>query len=189
MKCSQCKQEIPEASKFCFHCGAKVVPTAEIIVKNEMIVHKLCPNCRAVYDAERVYCDRCGRLLRQRKIEGKELYKIQMASKYEGEPTVGIAKATGDLVIFDDRVEFRRKMGNAASAMFGAAGMLISAQKVPAVETFNMDEIGCIRIGKYAGLMPTLVIQLKDQRVFSFCGLADVNVIHKAAELIEEYRS
>lgn len=172
MKCSQCNQEIPEASKFCFHCGAMVVPAAEIIVKNEMIVHKLCPNCRAVYDAERVYCDRCGRLLRQRKIEGKELYKIQMASKFEGEPTVGIAKATGDLVIFDDRVEFRRKMGN--------------TKKVPAVETFNMDEIGCIRVGKYAG---TLVIQLKDQRVFSFRGLADGNVIHKAVELIEEYRS
>ena len=189
MKCSQCNQEIPNTSKFCFYCGTQVVPEAQIVIEKEMIVHKQCPNCRAVFDVQQVYCDRCGRLLRQRKIEGKELCKIQMASKYEGEPTVGIAKATGDLIIFDDRVEFRRKMGNAASAMFGAAGMLISAKKVPPVETFRMDEIGFTRVGKYAGLMPTLVIQLKDQRVFSFCGLADGNVIQKAAELIEEYRS
>lgn len=189
MECRQCNQEIPEQSKFCFHCGAKVVPAEDIIIEKEVIVHKVCPNCSAVFGMEYVYCDRCGRLLRLRKIEGKELYKIQMASKYEGEPTVGIAKAIGDLVIFDDHIEFRRKMGNAASAMFGAAGMLISAKKVPVVETYNMDEVGYVRVGRYAGLMPTLVIQLKDQRVFSFCGLADSSVIHKAAELIEEYRS
>lgn len=189
MKCSQCNQEIPETSKFCFHCGAKVVSAAEIIVDKEVIVHKLCPNCRTVFDTEHVYCDKCGRLLRQRKIEGKELYRIQMASKYEGEPTVGIAKATGDFIIYDDRVEFRRRMGNSAGALLGPAGMIVAAKKAPPVETYKMDEIECIRVGKYLGVMPTLVIQLKDQRVFSFCGLANGNVIRKAAELIEEYRS
>lgn len=189
MKCTKCNQEIPEASKFCFHCGAKVVLQENSLTIPRINKRKMCPGCRSVFDAECVYCDQCGRLLQLKLIEGKELYRIRLASKYDGEPTIGIAKATGDLIIYDDRVEFKRMMGNAAASAFGVVGMHFAAKKTPPLEVYKMNEIVSIREGRYAGMMPTLIIQLNDGKIFSFCGMADGNAIHKAAMYIDEYRA
>ena len=185
MRCSQCHNEIQEGARFCSHCGAKVSAQEYAPAAKEKMV---CPSCHSVFDMDCVYCDQCGHLLQVKRAAGKELQHMYMISKYDGEPTVGIAKATGDLIIFDDRVEFRRKLGNAAGALFGAAGMAFAAMKEPAVEVYRMEEITAVRMGKYGGVMPTLVLQLSDGRKFTFCGLADGNTVRTAISNIEQNR-
>ena len=60
---------------------------------------------------------------------GRFLMELNLMSYYKGEPTLGIAKATGTVKIYDDRLEFHKKMGNSAASMFGAVGMLAAAKQ------------------------------------------------------------
>ena len=187
MKCQQCGRDVPSGAAFCCFCGTKI--EAPVIVKPpKKLSQKMCPSCRIVFEAEHVYCNKCGRLLRGKEVLGRELYRIHMASKYEGEPTVGIAKAIGELIIYDDKVEFKRVMGNALGNAFGLLGMVVAAKNTPPLEEYAMTEIASARQGRYAGMMPTLIITLKNGTVFSFCGFADGNAVQKAVAYIEEYR-
>lgn len=48
---------------------------------------------------------------------GRELVVMRLMSWYKGEKKVGIAKATGTLTVYTDRLEFKRQLGNAAAAL------------------------------------------------------------------------
>ena len=190
MKCSQCNQEILDNSRFCSFCSAPVnVPADENTDTIDKNIHKLCPGCRKVFSTDRVYCDCCGRLLRLRKIEGKKLIKLSTLSKYESTSSFSLSKPTGDIILFDDHIEFIQKAENAAVAFLDSTGIRTSTKKAPVIETYTMDEIASAHATNQVGLCPALVIQLKDQRTISFRRLTDSNMIYKAAELIEEYRT
>lgn len=60
---------------------------------------------------------------------GAQPKKYQMISKYEGEPTVGIAKATGRLCVYQDRLEYVKAMGNALASSFGLLGMALAVKQ------------------------------------------------------------
>lgn len=189
MKCHQCGREIQTDAKFCAYCGAKMEQNIiDTTLVRESKAQKACPGCGKVFAPEHVYCDQCGRLLQVKTVSGRELQRIHMASKYDGEPTVGIAKATGDLILYDDRIEFKRVMGNALGNAFGLLGMAAAARSTPQQEVYRMSEIASVKLGRYGGMMPTLVLQLKNGSIYSFCGIADSNTIQKAINLIEEYR-
>lgn len=193
MKCINCSYELPDNSKFCSQCGTKQppAPAPEPVPEPvpEVRTKKTCPDCRSVFDSDHVFCDQCGRLLQDQVLEGKELRRFHMMSKYEGEPTVGIAKATGDLIIYDDRVEFKAKMGNALGNAFGAVGMLLASSKAPGLEVYPMQQIRAVRQGRYGGMMPTLILDLADGKTFSFCGMKGSTAMSEAAGLIENYRN
>ncbi len=45
MKCINCKKEIPEGSKFCMHCGTKVIICNSCKYGPLPSVAKYCPKC------------------------------------------------------------------------------------------------------------------------------------------------
>lgn len=55
MKCTKCNNEIPEGSKFCNHCGAKI----------EMVEGIKC-QCGYVNPSDAVYCTECGKKIKKR---------------------------------------------------------------------------------------------------------------------------
>lgn len=100
--------------------------------------------------------------------------QYKMISKYVGEPTVGIAKASGTLYVYLDRLEYVKTMGSSLGASFGVVGMVIAANKMKKtegnVDVFYFRDIQNAYVGKYAGLMPAVVLVLNDGQVFSFNG-------------------
>lgn len=50
MKCNKCNQEIPDNSKFCLHCGAKV----------DVIDGTVCPRCGYKNPLDARFCTECG---------------------------------------------------------------------------------------------------------------------------------
>lgn len=191
MRCLKCNHEISNESRFCSYCGTKVeVVEVQAVPENKRC--KSCPGCKKIFDSNHVFCDQCGRLLLERVIEGKELKKFKLMSKYAGEPKVGVAKATGDLIIYDDRIHFIVKMGNAVGAVFGAVGMAVSASKSKKEnhdgDVYWMKDIEEVHESRYMGTMPMLVIRMRNQQLYSFSGLSSSAAVTNAVELINEYR-
>lgn len=107
-----------------------------------------------------------------------ELKTLSMMSYYPGEPVVGVAKATGKLIVCEDEVMFIKQLGSAIGNMFGAAGMLIArknALKDSSTLRFKYDEIAAARLGRYMGTMPMLVLETKDGQKHSFAGMGRVS--------------
>lgn len=179
MICKKCGKQVPEQAAFCVFCGESVI-TPQC---------KECPRCGAVREAEMVYCHQCGTLLEAVTVTGKELLRLKMISKYEGEPTVGIAKGTGTLVIYDDRIEFIPLIGNALGNAFGLIGRMVMDKKNPPKnDVYPMSSVEEASEGKYAGLMPMLVIRFKTGSTFSFASIADGSGVRNAADTIEKYK-
>ena len=106
-----------------------------------------------------------------------ELKTMHMVSYYSGEPKVGIAKAQGKLVICEDEVMFIKQLGSALGNAFGLAGMLTArskSMKQGNTMRFKYDEIAAARAAQYAGVMPMLVVEMKNGEKHSFVGLGSV---------------
>ena len=99
-------------------------------------------------------------------MSNNELKALSMMSYYPGEPVVGIAKATGKLVICEDEIIFIKQLGNALGSNFGLAGMAIARKKAMnqgSTMRFRYDEIEMARAGQYMGMMPMLVLEMKNE--------------------------
>jgi len=210
MYCEKCGKQINDDSKFCMYCGAAVQKTEP--------EGKVCPDCGKEFEENMVFCDQCGRKLCAKGNVKKEtgtkgglvgfkndekgssvsgvrnhtkLYEFHMMSKYDGEPTVGIAKATGTLKIYDDCIEFKKTFGNALGGAFGAVGLLVAQKKATKdgdTETYTYNSIRDVWKGAYAGLMPTIVIQFNSGDIISFCGAALGRSIDQAVETIRRLK-
>ncbi len=171
MKCGFCGKEISDDVKFCGYCGKEVSTKGEIV--------RVCPKCGFKTTEDQRYCDMCGTLLKvelpdfRMASSGKNdevIRKYSVYSLYYGEPSVGVSKATGTLVLFNDRLELKKFFGNAASGMFGTAGAIISykmAKKKDFIKYYS--DIAEVRVGKYGGVYNTVVIVMSDGDVFSLC--------------------
>lgn len=111
--------------------------------------------------------------VRQRQISvgsGRLLKTLSMVSMYKGEPTVGVAAATGKLMVYDDRIEFKKQMGNALTSSFGLVGLISSAKSVKKdpVDTYPVSQISELKVGAYMGVFNTLVVKTKNGTVSSF---------------------
>ena len=106
-----------------------------------------------------------------------ELKTLNMMSYYAGEPTVGIAKATGKLIVCEDEVMFIKQLGNALGNAFGLIGMGIAksrSMKQGSTMRFKYDEIASARAAQYMGVMPMLVLEMKNGEKHSFAGMGSV---------------
>ena len=106
-----------------------------------------------------------------------ELKTLNMMSYYSGEPKVGISKATGKLIICEDEVLFIKQMGNALGNAFGVGGMLLArskSMKQGNTMRFKYDEIAAARAAQYMGVMPMLVLEMKNGEKHSFAGMASI---------------
>lgn len=171
MNCIRCGHVLPDGARFCAYCGQK-------------IGGKVCPNCGKEAESDQIYCAECGSLLAaapeekpvvQQKTtapvpQGKLMKSLKLVSMYNGTPTIGIAAATGSLYVYDDRIEFSMKMGNAMGSMFGLAGAVIAAKKAKKAGSeriFMFSDLRDVQVGKYGGVYNTLVLRLKNGQVFS----------------------
>lgn len=114
---------------------------------------------------------------------GRFLMELNLMSYYKGEPTLGIAKATGTVKIYDDRLEFHKKMGNSVASMFGAVGMLAAAKQAKkdgAVDVYRYRDMQSAREGRYGGLYHTIVLVMKDGQTHSFAGTLNSGKIQEA---------
>ena len=194
--CEKCGAVLKDVAVFCSQCGSPAARGTVAPEESEQpakeaagTAFKLCPQCGKKAETDEVYCSGCARLLRLVTISGAELARMSMMSFYEGEPTVGVAKATGTLIIYDDKIVFEKKLGNALGGAFGLAGMALSRASVKnnPTDTYMLTEIEAIKESKYMTVMPMLVVTLKSGRVFSFCGTANSAKIGQAASLMREY--
>ncbi len=188
MVCKNCGNEVAEGRKFCGKCGKPIGSNEQ-----ERIL-RTCPNCGARTTADQMYCENCGTLLKEDKVthngRGAFVREFKFYSYYEGQPTLGVSKATGNLRLYDDRVEYEKTLGSAAGNMFGLAGMAVgrkSAKKDPIINYYYND-IANVKVGKYGGIYNTLVIIVKTGRSFSFCPAVPMsNQPSEIAELIKLY--
>lgn len=208
MFCNFCGKQIGDDAKFCSYCGKSlVVPKIKI---------KKCPGCGIEYSVDKIFCEQCGTSLIEYEKEKTEesqkadvtpkqeekkpkpqnegsnpLKTIKMMSWYTGEPKVGIAKASGTLNIYEDRLELVKKLGNAAgAALFGAVGAMVSANKAKkqgSIDTYHYKDIAEVRKGTYGGMMPSIVITLKNGEKHSFVGTMNGTTIKESIEIIEHY--
>lgn len=183
MNCKKCGQALAADTKFCPTCGTRV---------EQQQSNAFCSTCGAKLDSSAVFCPVCGVKVGQAKgrgenntvtTSGKLLASLNLTSKYEGTPNIGIAKATGTLSVYDDRIEFRKQIGNPLTRSFGSAalkgafgteGMVIAMRKVrkvtkDPVDIYPVSQIAQLRVGKYMSIYNTLVVLLRDGTTVSFC--------------------
>lgn len=172
--CKNCGHLVPGTAKFCGNCGTRVEEETGKI---------FCSTCGEPLEAGAKFCPSCGVKVEEETNSdtnttpqgvGKLLTTLKMVSLYEGEPKVGIAKASGPLSVYDDRLEFKKQMGNALGGAFGLVGMAVAQSKVKndPLLVYPVSQIAQLRVGKYGGVYNTLVVVMKDGTTVSFCPAA-----------------
>lgn len=145
MFCTSCGKEIPNGSKFCGNCGAPVSGAKDPVVS--------VPSAASSQKQE------------------AELFRLKNISKYKGTPVAGYSEATGTLLVYHDRLEFKPKSGSATWGHGGIIGLGISAalgHSAP-VEVYKIEQITELHEGKYMGIYNTLVMSLANGGTWSFC--------------------
>lgn len=215
--CPECGYEGEAGMIFCIHCGTRLTPGGKVQPEPKRI--KVCPKCGRQGEEHMAFCQYCGvRLVEQtdqeepqpepipqpiprpepkpvpeepqEKASGQLLKTLKSMSMYKGEPTVGVAQATGELRIYDDHIEYTKKLGNAVGGMFGAVGMAVAASKAKKespVEYFWFIQISEVHEGRYGGIFHTLVITDHSYQKHSFAGMASAADIQQAVALIQRY--
>lgn len=166
MNCAKCGKPLAEGAKFCPNCGTRVEQQQSIA---------FCSTCGEKLEPSARFCPACGvkvgRTDNTITTSGKLITSLKMVSMYEGTPAVGIAKAAGPLTVYDDRIEFKKQMGNALGGAFGLIGMTVTKSTVreDPVDIYPVSQIAQLRVGKYGGVYNTLVVVLRDGTTVSFC--------------------
>lgn len=199
--CPKCGYVGKANEKYCIMCGTELSGSV-------MLAKRICPKCGQEAGADILFCEYCGTRIvsgteysdarkdsplsgSRLKGTGRLLTELGMMSYYEGEPKVGIAKATGTVKIYDDRIEYEKKLGSSAGAAFGAVGMLIASNKMKkengVKDTYWYRDIESVREGKYAGVAPMLVLNMKNGTVHSFAGTVNGAKIRDAIAQMTRY--
>lgn len=193
MFCNKCGTQINEGEKFCTQCGERVPE------------EKVCPVCNNKLADGVVFCGNCGTKVgnetfnpdnRRRVDNNRPVYptnqSYKMISFYHGEPTVGIAKATGTLTVNPDHLEFKKQLGNALGGQFGLVGMAVAAKKATQngkFDVFAYQDIQDAYVGRYAGIMPAVVIMMNDGQVYSFNGSFTKESASRIVNTILDYKA
>lgn len=159
MFCSQCGAELKGEEKFCGRCGAKVASanaqttTAAQTTAATQTVPTYTPHDR-------------GTLLRES--------KSNTYSYFAGDPQKKVfKKSTGTVRIYDNRVEYEKVV--IISKAFWVGGLIggaLAAKKQAyeeKVEKYYYKDISSVKIGKYPGGYPTLVITMNSGETFTLC--------------------
>ncbi len=81
--CPNCSQEVPLHSKYCNHCGARIMTAPEIQTKETApFSAKICPGCGAVIAEGDVFCANCGGRIPEKK-SLKDFVKTKVAEHKE----------------------------------------------------------------------------------------------------------
>lgn len=100
-------------------------------------------------------------------------------SWYNGEKSFGIAKGTGTLAVFSDRVDFHKSFGGG----FSMVNQISDLTKNPSV-SFPMNQISSVR--EAGGIFPGLVIEMKDGKKSTFAGTGNRSSIQSCIRCIQD---
>ncbi len=170
MFCINCGTELPENARFCRSCGAPQTMDAGAGFQQPQAAAPVMPQRQAP--------------------TGALLLEAGKMTRYNGDKAVGVVTGTGDLYIYDDRLEFYKKTGDQRGYMLGpvlgAALTMNDAKKNP-VDIYELRDIRGVRTGKYAGLMGTLILELKNGKAVSFVPASKKAGAAEMCELIRQY--
>ena len=158
MFCMNCGTQLPDGSRFCSSCGAPQQADAA-------------PTFQQPAYQQPVYQQPAYQQPAYAQPVGAMLLDAGKVTRYNGGKTVGTVTGTGDLVIYDNRVEFNKKSGDQRGYMLGpivgAALAMNDAKKNP-VDVYDFYDIKSVRKGKYAGLKETVVLEFRNGKAISF---------------------
>lgn len=100
-------------------------------------------------------------------------------SWYNGEKSFGIAKGTGTLAVFSDRVDFHKSFGGG----FSMVNQISDLTKNPSV-SFPVNQISSVR--EAGGIFPGLVIEMKDGKKSTFAGTGNRSSIQSCIRCIQD---
>ena len=176
--CKNCGHSLPAGAKFCGNCGTPV---------STQQMESFCSICGAPLEPGAQFCSSCGTKVQYapqheksstqlasvttRKGTGALITSWKLASLYKGEPTVGVAQATGTFSVYDDRLEFKKILGNSLGGTFGLVGMAVAKKKAneDPLLIYPLGQITQLRLGKYGGVYNTLVVVMRDGTKVSIC--------------------
>ena len=163
----QCGKQLPDTARFCSACGA--AQDAAPVYNEPPRAQRAAGYApqQPAYPQQPSYPQSPGYAPQR----GALLLEAGKVSSYSGAGAVGTITGTGDLFVFDDRIEYHKKTGSQSGYMFGpiigAALSANDAKKNP-VDTYRFSELRGVRKGKYAGLKETLVLELRNGKSVSF---------------------
>ena len=115
-------------------------------------------------------------------------------TRYNGKGAVGPVTGSGTLTVFDDRLEYAKTSGDQRGFMFGPiVGNLVMRNGIKnnPVDVYYFRDIAGVTTGKYAGLLSTLVVNLRDGKAVSFVpagkGFKNGDMIQELCGLIQRY--
>ena len=150
MFCRNCGTANPNGSKFCGNCGAQLESLQTF--NSTSLAQEVISSNNSL---------------------GTVLGSFKRLSKYIGEPFAANSESSGTLYIYDNRLEFIKKMGAAigVGGLVGIIGLGISAvaARMDSAEIYEFEQISEVRRGKYMGIYNTLVVVLKNGDIYSFC--------------------
>lgn len=170
--CATCGQKLPLDARFCTNCGTEQhTSSAETVSTTSVVVKTKQSNFQESTPKVTIKGGQTGKLLR----------KMSAVTKFNGEPTVGVANQLGTLSIYDNRVEFVRKAG------LTLVGTAMASTKSD-LETYYYSDCISITNGTYMVAYVTLVLNLRNGQKVSFCPAIPVSRdMETVANLILHY--
>ena len=167
MFCPNCGKELSNNVKFCKFCGTKILvtpKTKQVFSGTDSSVHD------ANNSSDRI------------------LQRIAFASRYRGVRNIGVPDSSGSLSFYEDRIEYKKKMGSGVGGAFGAAGMVVAAKKAGSrglkVETYYLTDIGKCYYAKYGMIQPSIVLELKNGDVYMFACTQGSMLVNECIALV-----
>ena len=125
---------------------------------------------------------------------GALVYDAGSVNAFKGGGAIGVVYGAGQLLVYDDRIEFHKTSGSQAGYALGPiAGLALSkmsAKKNP-VETWYYRDIKDAQTGKHAGLISKLVLQFQNGKALSFTltghGTATNKKVDELCNIVRQY--
>lgn len=153
MYCRFCGAQIPDDSRFCEKCGGQLGAPA------------------AAPGGQGGYQQGYGQQGYGRQSSGALLKDAGKMTRYNGKGAIGPVTGTGTLYIYDDRLEYAKISGDQRGFLLGPiVGNVImrNGVKKNPVDVYYFRDLAGVTSGKYAGLLATLVLNLRDGKSVSF---------------------
>ena len=217
MFCRFCGAQLPEDSIFCESCGARLDNSAAAPLQHPANHYEQQPSQEAEpawyqqqsqqqqpqyrqpqYQQPQYqqpqYQQPQRQMYSQPQATGALVYDAGTVNAFKGGGAIGITYGAGQLLIYDDRVEFHKTSGSHAGFALGPiAGVALSkidAKKKP-VDTWYYREIANVHTAKHAGLIEKIVLQFTNGKALSFTlsghGLSTNKKVQELCSLIQQY--
>lgn len=185
MFCSNCGKTLREGAKFCSHCGTPVevldtgdTSASDMAVKAEtpmLETTALLTETESVISApveDAASAQTVPPVSAKEFVPGTELYKFKMVEKTMGTSSVATRLGSGTLHVYDNGLKFSSLLGaNVGSGMLRTiTSVAINiAEGLYDPNTYPLEQIQGLSVGKRMGVYNTLVITMKNGDIWSFC--------------------